>query len=96
MKDNESKRGAEAVSNDRQPSSAVSAKQSEVRDTTSLPVDDKARYEMVATAAYFFAEQRGFAAGCELDDWLRAEAEIQATLPPPRAAQAAAQGLGEK
>lgn len=31
--------------------------------------------EMIAVAAYFRAEQRGFAPGDELDDWFQAEAE---------------------
>jgi hypothetical protein len=31
---------------------------------------------MIATAAYYCAERRGFAAGGELADWLAAEAEI--------------------
>ena len=38
------------------------------------------RHEMIAMGAYFLAEARGFVAGCELDDWLRAEAEIDARL----------------
>lgn len=29
----------------------------------------------IAVAAYYIAERRGFAPGCELDDWLAAEAE---------------------
>ena len=39
-----------------------------------------ARNEMIATAAYFSAERRGFAPGDELADWLAAEAEIDRTL----------------
>jgi len=31
---------------------------------------------MVAEAAYFRAERRGFAAGGELEDWIQAESEI--------------------
>jgi hypothetical protein len=31
--------------------------------------------EMIAVAAYFYSERRGFAPGNELADWLRAEAE---------------------
>jgi len=31
---------------------------------------------MIAEAAYFRAERRGFAVGGELDDWVQAEAEI--------------------
>jgi hypothetical protein len=33
---------------------------------------------MVAEAAYYLAEKRGFAPGKELDDWLQAEDEIEA------------------
>lgn len=33
--------------------------------------------EMVAEAAYYKAEKRGFAPGRELQDWLEAEREIQ-------------------
>jgi hypothetical protein len=35
---------------------------------------------IVAEAAYFIAERRGFAAGRELDDWLQAEAEVSRRL----------------
>lgn len=34
------------------------------------------RHEMIAVAAYFLAEQRGFAPGKEIEDWLRAEQYI--------------------
>jgi DnaK suppressor protein len=34
------------------------------------------RERQVAEAAYYRAERRGFEPGCELDDWLAAEAEI--------------------
>jgi hypothetical protein len=33
------------------------------------------RYEAIARAAYYRAEQRGFAPGFALDDWLDAERE---------------------
>lgn len=33
---------------------------------------------MVAEAAYYLAEQRGFAPGSEMDDWLAAEAQVRA------------------
>jgi hypothetical protein len=36
--------------------------------------------EMVAEAAYFHAEHRGFEPGHELDDWLAAENQIDAAL----------------
>lgn len=38
------------------------------------------RIEMIARAAYLRAEQRGFAPGRELDDWLAAAADIDAQL----------------
>jgi hypothetical protein len=34
------------------------------------------RHDMIATAAYFRAHQRGFEPGHELEDWLAAETEI--------------------
>lgn len=37
---------------------------------------------MIATAAYYFAAERNFEAGHELDDWLRAEELIQRRLSP--------------
>lgn len=43
-------------------------------------VDPEMRHEMIATAAYFIAEQRGFAPGHELDDWRAAEAAVNAAL----------------
>lgn len=35
------------------------------------------RQVMIAEAAYFIAEHRGFTAGDELSDWLQAEREVQ-------------------
>ncbi len=32
--------------------------------------------QMIAEAAYYRARARGFVPGCELDDWLAAEAEV--------------------
>ena len=43
-------------------------------------VDAQTRRTMVAEAAYYCAEKRGFAPGGELQDWLEAEAQIQARL----------------
>ena len=37
-------------------------------------------HDMIAQAAYYRALQRGFAAGCELEDWLAAEQEVMANL----------------
>jgi hypothetical protein len=35
---------------------------------------------MIAEAAYYRAEQRGFAPGCEMSDWLLAEADVERSL----------------
>ena len=40
-------------------------------------VDAPSQKEMIAVAAYFRAEQRGFAPGCALQDWLEAEEEFK-------------------
>ena len=34
------------------------------------------RHERIQKAAYFKAARRGFSPGCELDDWLEAEREV--------------------
>lgn len=44
-------------------------------------IDPELRHEMVATAAYFIAEQRGFVPGHQVEDWYRAEAAIDEQLP---------------
>jgi hypothetical protein len=38
------------------------------------------RHSMIATAAYYQAEQRGFNGVSEMQDWLEAEAEIDAKV----------------
>jgi hypothetical protein len=35
---------------------------------------------MIATAAYYLAERRGFSTGYEMQDWITAEAQIEAQL----------------
>lgn len=47
---------------------------------TSGPADAGSRTRYIAEAAYYLAERRGFCEGGELDDWLRAEAEIDRLL----------------
>jgi len=51
---------------------------SKTRRAGSISPEDRNRY--VAEAAYFKAERRGFVEGCELADWIEAEAEIDALL----------------
>ncbi|MDP2810996.1 MAG: DUF2934 domain-containing protein [Rhodocyclaceae bacterium] len=38
------------------------------------------REQIIAEAAYFRAEQRGFAPGNEMSDWLQAEADMESVL----------------
>jgi len=45
-------------------------------------VEAEIRNRMVAEAAYYRAEARGFSDGYELEDWLDAEAEVDMTIPP--------------
>ena len=42
----------------------------------SMESDSSPQQQMVAEAAYFLAEQRGFEAGYEVNDWLQAEAKL--------------------
>lgn len=41
---------------------------------------DCPREQMIAEAAYYRAEQRGFEPGNEMSDWLQAEADVEALL----------------
>lgn len=50
------------------------------RSRPAAPVSAEARHGMIATAAYYCAERRRFAAGGDLEDWLAAEAEIDRPL----------------
>jgi hypothetical protein len=43
-------------------------------------ISEECRREMIATSAYFIAEQRGFESGHEECDWLSAEAKINAYI----------------
>ncbi len=42
----------------------------------SAPSDPELK-SMIATAAYYFAEQRRFEPGCEFEDWIKAEQLIR-------------------
>lgn len=47
---------------------------------TATPHFPENRIASIAEAAYFRAEKRGFEAGHELEDWLAAEADVDARL----------------
>jgi hypothetical protein len=44
------------------------------------PTDPETKWLMVAEAAYYRAEKRGFAPGGDLQDWLEAEAQMETVL----------------
>jgi hypothetical protein len=53
----------------------------ESRETAAEPgLTAEQREAMIAEAAYFRAEKRGFAQGHEVEDWLTAEQEIDALV----------------
>ncbi|HET9044251.1 MAG TPA: DUF2934 domain-containing protein [Burkholderiales bacterium] len=43
-------------------------------------ITPEARSRMIAEAAYYIAERRGFEPGYEFEDWLAAEAEVDRDL----------------
>ena len=43
-------------------------------------VSPEERHRLVAMAAYYIAERRGFSGGDDMDDWLQAEAEVDRML----------------
>lgn len=45
-----------------------------------IEISEDARRAMVAEAAYLRAERRGFEQGHDVEDWLAAEAEVNALL----------------
>jgi hypothetical protein len=63
------------------------AKRAEPNAVTAVAAFDEParRTTMIAEAAYFRAEKRGFSPGQQLDDWLAAELEIDRTLADERA-----------
>jgi len=59
---------------------AATAKSAPAKSIRKNTVTPEERYKMIATAAFFRAEQRGFATGNEMADWSISEAEIDAML----------------
>lgn len=66
---------------------AASAKAVREPKATATSIGESDRLAMVQVAAYVRAERRGFAPGHELEDWLAAEAEVDAQLAAMRAAK---------
>lgn len=67
----------------------VSAVADAMPDDSELAMPAEIRNRMIAEAAYYLAERRGFAPGYELEDWLAAESEIERALESARIAAAA-------
>lgn len=63
---------AEVLTAEKKP--AVAKKSASAKKKVKITPEE--RWHMIATAAYFLAERRGFAAGYEMLDWKTAEAEI--------------------
>jgi len=54
--------------------------QGEAALTRREPCSHEERHQMICVAAYYRAEQRGFAPGQEVTDWVTAEAEVDRLL----------------
>lgn len=57
-----------------------------VAGTTAAPdgaasMDPGERRRLIAQSAYYRAERRGFTPGCEVEDWLAAERDLEQLLP---------------
>ncbi|KAF0203024.1 MAG: hypothetical protein FD173_1879 [Gallionellaceae bacterium] len=68
-----------AVAIETKPTKAPAVKKATAKKKE-VSVSPEHRYHMIATAAYYRAEHRGFAGGYEMQDWISAEAEIDAQL----------------
>lgn len=62
------------------PAKAAATSPVRARKTRTGRVQPEQRVRFIAEAAYFRAAARNFSGGSELDDWLEAEAEIDALL----------------
>jgi hypothetical protein len=50
------------------------------RDDGPVTLNPEERHEMIAVAAYYLAEKRGFPGGGALDDWVEAEHQIDSMI----------------
>jgi hypothetical protein len=72
----------------RRPTSARAKAATPAAQEPARHSDADERRRLIAQAAYFRAERRGFAPGGEERDWLEAEAEVDALLAPTSATPA--------
>lgn len=67
--------------NARNTRKTTSSKPTRKAPTSVAPlIDPQRRRALIAEAAYFRAERRGFAPGHEAEDWLAAEVEVDTAL----------------
>jgi len=66
----------------RKATSASSTKKLRTASSRSAPqgVTVEKRHQMIAETAFFISQQHGFQGDTAMDDWLRAEAEVDARL----------------
>lgn len=62
--------------------------------SSTASLDGDTRRQLIAVEAYFLAQRRDFAPGCELDDWLAAEAIVEERLRGTNAREPASGGSG--
>jgi hypothetical protein len=62
------------------PAKTTRARKSATKTVRRGDVSDDMRRSMIAQAAFLRAERRGFTGGDEIEDWLAAEAEVDALL----------------
>jgi len=70
-------RGTESLAKQKEPQKSLGGKRGDHLETQVPP---EIRHAMIAEAAYYLAEKRGFTPGDEMADWVRAEAEIESML----------------
>ncbi len=56
------------------PNSKNATRKKSVKKVTATNPEELKK--MISEAAYYIAEQRGFEEGCQINDWLEAEAKI--------------------
>lgn len=56
------------------------AKSGGTRFSTESGMDKEERRQMIAEAAYYRYQNRGYDPGCDVDDWLAAEEEVDRLL----------------
>ncbi len=70
---------AEVESAVKKSKTSKTAPQRHVDKTVAIQrITSEQRHNMVAEAAYFIAEKRSFAGSSRMDDWLQAEADVNA------------------